>query len=106
MSGAREIIAQAFGLVHRNSCYPHASEDECEVAAGVIIGRLQFAGFRLLGPDEIDPVTVERAELACFHQRIRMPIPNETEWDRGNNSAVDGCIAAIRTLTTGGKNGR
>lgn len=38
----------------------------------------------------------ERAELACFHQRSRVPQCKETDWDRGNNSAVTGCAAAIR----------
>lgn len=60
MTDAREIIAQEFRQAHRDTCYPDASTGECEIASSVIVASLTAAGFRILGPDEVDPVTVEK----------------------------------------------
>lgn len=60
MTDAREIIAEAFDLSHRETCYPTASDDECNIAASLIVAKLTSAGFRILGPDEIDGPTVEK----------------------------------------------
>lgn len=98
MSNAKEIIGQAFGLAHRNSCYPHASKDESDVAAGIIIGRLEAAGFRILAPDELDPPTVER----CAHVA---KIYGDIAADESSMYIASWIEKDIRTLT-GGNNGR
>lgn len=69
--------------------------------ADAILCALSRAGFRIIGPDEVDQVTLERAELACFHQQSKIHERKRTEWDRGNDSAVNGCIHAIRALGKG-----
>lgn len=61
MTDAREIIAQEFRLAHRDTCYPDASTGECEIAASVIVSSLNAAGFRIIGPDGVDPVTLDKA---------------------------------------------
>lgn len=55
-----------------------------------VVRDLRSAGYRLLGPDELDPVTVERcAEVA------RMKA-----W---NGATADQIAAALRSLTGGGR---
>lgn len=68
-------------------------------AHATVIANLVSAGFRLVGPDELDPVTVERcAQVASGG----MPDNEPGEYARGRLDAAE----RIRTLTTGGKNGR
>jgi len=55
MTDAREIIARQI---------PGTSAEVCFGVADSIIERLDAAGYRILGPDEVDPVTVERAAEA------------------------------------------
>ena len=57
MTDAREIIANThvddgdpIGLTHANA----------------IVVMLHAAGFRILGPDEVDPVTLEKAAEAAY----------------------------------------
>lgn len=88
MTDAREIIARAI------EPFVHHADDVTSVVANT----LTTAGYRILGPDEVDPVTLDRAELACFHQQSKIHDRKRTDWDRGNDSAVNGCIAAIRAL--------
>lgn len=65
MTDARDIIAQEFRQAHRDTCYPDASDDECEIAASVIVASLTASGFRILGPDQIDGPTVEKCAATC-----------------------------------------
>lgn len=56
MTDAREIIAYTI---------PGTSAELCFGLADAIINRFTTAGFRILGPDEVDPVTLEKcAEVA------------------------------------------
>lgn len=87
MTDAREIIAQVFRRAHRDACYPDASTGECEIAASAIAAALDAAGFRILGPDEIDVPTVEKcADVADA-------LPSGGEW-----IMQERVIAAIRAL--------
>lgn len=88
MTDTREIIAHhAWGPL-----------DERHATADIILDAIEVAGYRILSPDDVDPVTLDRAELACFHQQSKIHDRKRTDWDRGNDSAVNGCIAAIRAL--------
>ena len=82
MTDAREIIAQEFRLAHRDTCYPDASAGECEIAASVIVSSLNAAGFRILGPDEVDQVTLEKAadvaEKEAENERLRKALEAAT----------------------------
>lgn len=80
MSAAREIIARhAFG--------PAGSADLC---ANRILRELTAAGYRILGPDELDTVTVERCERAIVKANERVP-GIETPLMRGDNLAIILC---------------
>lgn len=80
MTDAREIIALAI------EPFVHHADD----VTSVVISVLDAAGFRILGPDEVDSVTVERiAEFA------------KSEFQRNFESPVgwrDQFAAAIRAL--------
>lgn len=82
MSDVREIISNALA---------RAKHDDHPNWTGFIMNQLDRAGYRILGPDEVDPVTVEQALVAV----------NEIA-QRGYSAAYRGgamdCDAAIRTL--------
>jgi len=82
MTDAREIIARQI---------PGTSAEVCFGVAEGIIDALNAAGYRVIGPDEVDPVTVEKALVAV----------NEIA-QRGYSAAYRGgasdCDAAIRAL--------
>lgn len=66
--------------------------------ANATIAALTAAGYRILGPDEIDPVTVERC-IAIVEAKA----PKDTgEWCPYREWAV-GSIPYLRALTTGGE---
>ena len=93
MTDAREIIAQEFRLAHRDTCYPDASDDECEIAASVIVASLTTAGIRILGPDEVDQVTLEKcAEIALRHV-------SQTDYDLEPEAAVAENVTAKMIAT-------
>lgn len=74
MTDAREIIAQTFRRAHRDTCYPDATSGECEIAASAIVAAITSAGFRILGPDEVDQVTLEKAAEAAEEQAEWVPL--------------------------------
>lgn len=100
---ARDVIASELARISRvdMSEAPRYARASVRTAALHVERALTAAGYRILGPDEVDPVTLERAELACFHQQSKIHERKRTEWDRGNDSAVNGCIHAIRALASG-----
>lgn len=68
MTDAREIIADAINsLPDDYSDFPPS-----EVIANKIANALNIAGFRILGPDEVDPVTVEKAAEAAENASMRV----------------------------------
>lgn len=79
MSEAREIIAYTI---------PGTNAELCQGLADAIINRLDAAGFRILGPDEPDPVTLEKCadEAESYVD------------DDGSNSGGRAIAAAIRAL--------
>ncbi len=88
MTDAHEIIAAELD----RHCISPSSR-----AAGVIAA-LRAAGFRILGPDEVDPVTVEKcAEVAAG-------FADQTDYDLEPEAAVaesvtaNGIASAIRVL--------
>lgn len=91
MSGARDVIAESIRTGMAMGWNARTISLRLE-------NDLEAAGYRILGPDEVDPVTLEHAELACFHQQSKIHDRKRTEWDRGNDSAVNGCIHAIRAI--------
>lgn len=84
MADAREITATAIRDARKQELPPDA-------VAMLVDGRLHAAGFRILGPDEVDPVTLEKVLVAV----------NEIA-QRGYSAAYRGgamdCDAAIRAL--------
>lgn len=81
MTDAREIIAQEFRRAHRDTCYPDATTGECEIAASAIVAALEAAGIRfagpedrIIGPDEVDQVTLEKAAEAAEEQAEWVPL--------------------------------
>lgn len=101
MTDAREIIAQEFRQAHRDTCYPDASTGECEIAASVIVASLTAAGFRIIGPNEVDPVTLEKAAaLADLAQAQREQLYSENGASINAHKAVQAeeIASAIRAI--------
>lgn len=97
MSNAREIIADAYSDMELNAI----SADD---AVSAIIARLTAAGFRILAPDELDPVTVERCAQVVEHDDRHAPARDSRyapDWLHHARRKA----AELRTLT-GGNNGR
>lgn len=70
-------------------------------AHATVIANLVSAGFRLVGPDELDPATVERcAQVVAARGPATQDMTSTMICD-----ALDEAAAALRTLT-GGNNGR
>lgn len=63
MTDAREIIADEL-----DKCICPA-----DPWANAVINRLHAAGYRILGPDEVDPVTVERAAEVAANWGSEIP---------------------------------
>lgn len=64
--------------------------------ADATIAALTAVGYRILGPDELDPVTAERCAAICDEAA------ETSDWIDGRIEAK-GLAAAIRTLTAGGE---
>lgn len=94
MTDARGIIARFFAEYHDRS-----RVDGCDMEdAKAIIERLDVAGYRILGPDEVDPVTLEKcAEVAAG-------FADQTDYDLEPEAAVaesvtaNGIATAIRAI--------
>lgn len=99
MSG-REIIAREFRVQHQNVCYPNASDGECQIVADSILSALTAAGYRIIGPGELDRETLERAaEVAGTH--IAEPgLSDNSAYIRFNPADLMAkkIVAAIRAL--------
>lgn len=72
-------------------------------AHATVIANLVSAGFRLLGPDELDALEAEWTRPDAMRLRGGEMTPQEI---RTAQAFVRGFVAELRTLTTGGKNGR
>lgn len=75
--------------------------------ADAAIENLIAAGYRIVGPDEVDPVTVERcAQIAEDHSAATSEMA-EAEYYSSASSAVLNCgrgiATAIRAIASGGK---
>lgn len=64
MTDAREIIALAI------EPFVHHADD----VTSVVINTLTAAGYRILGPDEVDPMTLEKAADAAEEQAEWVPL--------------------------------
>lgn len=78
-------------------------------AHATVIANLVSAGFRLVGPDELDPATVERCAQVAELTRDGFLSPqyatNQPAGSFCERFACDEVARSIRTLT-GGNNGR
>ena len=95
MTDAREIIADEL-----DKCICPA-----DPWANAVINRLEAAGYRILGPDEVDPVTVGKAaKLVEEGREVRDPLDNYESTIMVDWEDMDKLAAAIRAL--GRKAGR
>lgn len=89
MTDAREIIAK----------WAWGTEASARVNATMALRELSDTGFRILGPDEVDPVTVEKAaRLVEEGKEVRDPLDNYQSTIMDEWPSDDEAAAAIRTL--------
>lgn len=94
MSAAREIIARELLFV-----FLEKATDK----ADAILAALDAAGCRILGPDELDTVTVERCAKAISERRALLHQQFEAIDISQEDAVYRICLAALRAA--GGRNG-
>lgn len=78
MTDAREIIALELARISKidMSEAPPYARASIHTAALHIERALTAAGFRIIGPDEVDPVTLERAAALCLAASVEATNPS------------------------------
>lgn len=98
MTTAREIIARHLCTMAAqgwSAISPFERAAYRTTAAGMVEA-VTSAGFRIVGPEEVDPVTVERA--AAWHDHNAEMLEND---DSPYSAWHKGAAAAIRALASG-----